>query len=369
MLGIKRSVLLRRQINRARRGLTLNILLTSGARRIDFVGFFHDALKNAGINGKVIVADPEHNAPSLQAGDENYVIPHQTDSRYMEAIVEICKKHKVKCLVPLNDWEVPKLSAHKEELEKIGVSVFTPEPNIVDKVRDKGKYRELLKSFEVKAPLSYLNIEDAVNALENNEVSFPLIVKPRNGSASIGVEIAYNVEDLKFAYELAVREIKESPLDDATYKEPEDNVIIQDVIEGEKFSVDMFNDLDGRFLTSLIRKQLDMRGGDVDRCITENPPVLLEIARRIGENLGHAGYMNTDVYYDGTDYYVIDINPRFGGGYAFSHIAGANIPAAIIALTAGNEVKDDWLTQDSDLELARHDIVVRIDKQKEKYAL
>ncbi|WP_100406294.1 ATP-grasp domain-containing protein [Bacillus solitudinis] len=347
----------------------MNILLTSSARRIDFVGFFQDALRKADINGKVIVADPEDNAPSLQVGDENYVIPHQTDSRYMKAIFEICKKHEVKCLVPLNDWEVPKLSAHKEELENMGVSVFIPDTNIVDKVRDKGKYRELLKAFEVKAPLSYLNIEDAENALKNNEVSFPLIVKPRNGSASIGIEFAHNIEDMKLAYNHAVREIKESPLDDATSNDPEDNVIIQEVVEGEKFSVDMFNDLNGRFLTSLIRKQLEMRGGDIDRCITENPPELLEIARRMGENLGHAGYMNTDVYYDGTNYYVIDINPRFGGGYAFSHAAGADIPAAIIALTMGKEVHDEWLIQDSGIELARHDTVIRIDKRKEQYAL
>lgn len=81
----------------------MNILLTSTARRIDMVGFFKDALKQAGIDGKVIAADPEHNAPSLQAGDENYVIPEQTDSRYMEAILEICKKHEVDCLIPLND--------------------------------------------------------------------------------------------------------------------------------------------------------------------------------------------------------------------------------------------------------------------------
>ena len=62
----------------------MNILLTSTARRIDFVGFFQDALKNAGIGGKVIAADPEYNVPSLQTGDENYVIPEQTDSNYIE---------------------------------------------------------------------------------------------------------------------------------------------------------------------------------------------------------------------------------------------------------------------------------------------
>ena len=201
----------------------------------------------------------------------------------------------------------------------------------------------------VKSPLSYLNVEDAKKALEKQEVSFPLIVKPRNGSASIGVEIIDNVKDMEFAYQQVVRQIQESPLDGATSREPEDNVIIQEVIEGDKFSLDMFNDLNGRFLTSFGRKQLGMRGGDIDRCITVNIPELTEIAQRLGQSFGHVGYMNTDVYFNGTDYYVIDINPRFGGGYAFTHSAGADIPAAIIALTAGKQVQEEWLHQVPDM--------------------
>ncbi|MFA1822328.1 ATP-grasp domain-containing protein [Virgibacillus oceani] len=344
----------------------MNILLTSSARRIDFVDFFNDALRNVGTKGKVIVADPEQNAPSLQTGDESYVIPHQTDPRFIDEILEICKKQKVDCLVPLNDLEVPIISAHKDELEQLGISVFAPDLPVVNKVRDKGKYRELLKSFDVMAPLSYINVEDAKKALYDKEVSFPLIVKPRNGSASIGIEFVHSVKGMKVAYDHAVKEIIETSLNDATYKKPEDNVIIQEVIEGDKFSVDMFNDLEGNHLASFVRKQLAMRGGDVDRTITVNEPELQAIAERTGENLGHAGYMNADVYYDGMNYYVIDINPRFGGGYSFTHNAGANIPAAIIALTAGIEVKEDWLTQDSDIELARHDVVVPINLQKVK---
>src|SRR5699024_5297390 len=138
------------------------------------------------------------------------------------------------------------------------------------------------------------------------EVFFPLIVKPRNGYASIGIELIDNVEDMEFAYQHAIQEIKGSPLDGDTSRKPQDNIIIQEVIEGDKFSVDMFNDLNGRFLTSFARKQLGMRGGDIDRCITVNIPELTDIAQQLGEGFGHAGYMNTDVYFNGKDYYVID---------------------------------------------------------------
>ena len=116
----------------------------------------------------------------------------------------------------MNDWEVPQIAAHKKELEKLGVSVFAPDSTIVKKVRDKESTGSCSDPLVVKSPLSYLNVEDAKKALEKQEVSFPLIVKPRNGSASIGVEIIDNVKDMEFAYQQVVRQIKESPLDGAT---------------------------------------------------------------------------------------------------------------------------------------------------------
>ncbi|SER32886.1 carbamoyl-phosphate synthase large subunit [Gracilibacillus ureilyticus] len=342
----------------------MNILIPSCARRIDFVGFFKNALRDLGIDGKVVVADPDYNAPSLQAGDNSYVIPHQTDEKYLDKIFDICDKENIDCIVPLNDWEVPKLASAKSEFLNKDIKVLVAEEDVVEKVRDKGKYRELLEPFEVKAPISYMNVEDAKKGLQSGEVDYPLIIKPRNGSASMGVDFANNLDEVQHAYDSAVKEILDSPLDDATSKEAHENVIIQEVIEGDKFSVDIFNDLDGNFVTSLVRKQLDMRGGDIDRCITENPPELMAVAEKIGSNLNHVGYMNADVYYNGKDYYVIDINPRFGGGYAFSHRAGANIPAAIIAMVKGDEVKKEWLIQKAGLELARHDTVVNINKEK-----
>ncbi|WP_163583076.1 ATP-grasp domain-containing protein [Gracilibacillus saliphilus] len=344
----------------------MNILITSSARRIDFVTFFKNSLKDSGIEGNVIVADPDDNAPSLQAGDKSYITPHQTEKNYIDSILKICKKENVHCIVALNDWEVPALSEHKGKFDEMDICLFVPDLAIVEKMRDKAKYRELLAPFEINAPYSYLKVEDALRGLARGEVDYPLIVKPRNGSASMGVEFAYNLEDLKLAYDNAIREILDSPLNEDSEKKPEEDVVIQEVIEGDKFSVDIFNDLDGNFVTTLIRKQLSMRGGDIDRCITVNSPDLIEIGRKIGQNLRHVGYINADVYYNGKDYYVIDINPRFGGGYAFSHRAGANIPLAIIAIALGEEIKEEWLTQKGDVELARHDTVVSIDKEKIK---
>lgn len=342
----------------------MNVLITSTARRIDFVKFFQEAYRKLDIDGKVIATDPEYNAPSLQQGDISYVVPAHTDPEYADVILKICKEHDVKGILPLNDWEVGQLTANKHKFEEAGVSVFVPSPEVNEKIRDKGKYEELLGGFEVKAPKTFATVEGTKKAVKAGELDLPVILKPRNGSASVGIQFVYNLEDLETAYRQVVEEIKEQPLNDATEKHPEENVIIQQVVEGDKFSLDIFNDLNGHFVTSFLRKQLAMRGGDVDRCITYDEPALHEIARKIGENLGHIGYINTDVYYDGKDYYVIDINPRVGGGYAFSHHAGADLPSIVLALLSDRDIKKEWTQEEPGLEFARHDVVTQINKNR-----
>ena len=84
-------------------------------------------------------------------------------------------------------------------------------------------------------------------------------------------------------------------------------------------------------------------------------PALQAVGERIGRRLGHRGILDADAFVDGEAICVIDLNPRFGGGYPFSHLAGADLPAAIIAWAEGRTPDPAWLRVAPNVTMARYD--------------
>ena len=87
-----------------------------------------------------------------------------------------------------------------------------------------------------------------------------------------------------------------------------------------------------------------MRSGETDKAISIRDENLENIGKVIGKNLRHVGNLDCDIFYDGLDFYVLELNPRFGGGYPFSHEAGINTPAIYL----------DWLNGEMNIE--KHNI-------------
>jgi carbamoyl-phosphate synthase large subunit len=79
------------------------------------------------------------------------------------------------------------------------------------------------------------------------------------------------------------------------------------------------------------------------------------IGETIGEKLGHIGLLDCDAFITKHGCYVIDMNPRIGGGYPFSHIAGANLPAALIAWASGQTPDPAWFNIEPNVAAARFD--------------
>ena len=108
----------------------------------------------------------------------------------------------------------------------------------------------------------------------------------------------------------------------------------------EEFGLDIFNNLDGKYITTTVKKKLAMRSGETDIAKVVENNALNDIGRKIGEDLKHIGNLDMDILISGEKAYIIDMNARFGGGYPFTHSAGVNELEAIIRLCNNEKLND-----------------------------
>lgn len=334
----------------------MNILFTCAGRRRYLLEYFKKEINN---DGKIIATDMQSTAPAFSAADIKIEVPGVYDKNYIPTLLSICKKHHVDILISLNDLELPILSQNKEKFEIIGVKLIVSDPEIIDICFDKYKSSKWIEQLGLKTPKTYFNIESTILAIESGFLKFPLIVKPRWGSGSIGLEFVDDIEELRMVYELYQKKIKKSILSTAS---GEDNyILIQDVIKGDEYGIDIINDFDGNNRGVCVKRKLAMRSGETDKAITINNPEIEKIGKTIGNSLHHIGNLDCDIIEQNGNYYVIELNPRFGGGYPFSHEAGVNVPKAIIEWAKGNDVNDDIFIPEYGKIYSKCDILINID--------
>jgi carbamoyl-phosphate synthase large subunit len=186
-------------------------------------------------------------------------------------------------------------------------------------------------------------------------------VKPRWGVGSIGLAIAEDDQELDFAFKTTEKQIACSFFAQVSAAAPKECVLIQERLSGEEYGLDIVNDLNGRYVCTFAKRKLKMRAGQTDRAITVNDEKLEKLGQLIGEQLGHVGILDCDLFASDQGYRVIDLNPRIGGGYPFSHVAGANVPSALIAWINGEEADPKCFQIRPNLAIARCDEYVAVD--------
>lgn len=334
----------------------MNILFTCAGRRTYLLKYFKENLSEG---DKVIATDMQLSAPALQAADVKLQVPAVYDPEYINVTLQICKEQKVDALISLNDLELPILAENKDKFEAIGVKVIVSDPKVIDIAFDKYKTAQWVESLGLAAPKTYLRLEDVKQALANGDIEFPLFMKPRWGSGSIGLESIADMEELDIYYHLLMKKIKKTIL--ATASVGDEYILIQEKLTGKEFGLDIMNDLNGKNVGVSVKQKMAMRAGETDKAITLDLPQLHAIGSKMGAALGHIGNLDVDIMQraDGT-YCVLEINPRFGGGFPFSYEAGVNMPKAIIQWLKGEDVDLQILQPEYGRMFSKNDYLVEI---------
>lgn len=334
----------------------MNILFSCVGRRTYLLKYFRENLNES---DKIIATDMQLSAPALQVADVQLQVPSVYDANYIDITLEICRKYKIDALISLNDLELPILALNKIKFEEEGVTVIVSDSEVIDICFDKYKTAQWAESIGLKAPKTYVRLDDVKKALSNCEITFPLFMKPRWGSGSIGLETIEDMYELDAYHHLLMKKIKKSILASASVGD--EYIMIQEKLNGEEFGLDVMNDLCGNNVGVSVKKKLSMRAGETDKAVTIDLPEVREMGRKIGENLCHVGNLDVDIMQRANgDYCVLELNPRFGGGFPFSYEAGVNFPLAIIKWICNQEVDNNILQPKYNKMFSKNDYLMEI---------
>ncbi len=334
-----------------------NVLLSCVGRRCYLGQWFREALGGSGL---VVATDADPTAPGLQVADHAVVVPRVTDPAYLGTVLELCRHFKVALVVSLNDLELPMLASARDVFAAQGTHVLGADRLGVEACLDKLATQDLAASLELRYPTTFRDRASARSWWRDRGYVGKMVVKPRWGTGSIGVEIVESGAELDAAWDLCEARVSRSIVGSMSVGERGEWVIGQQCVAGAEYGLDVVNDLGGRFVCGFGRRKIAMRAGETDKAVVVVRQELDRIASLLGQSIGHSGLVDCDLIEDETGFVLLEINPRFGGGYPFSHLAGADIPRAFVAWMRGGTPEPQWLQVRPGVVGAKADHVVEI---------
>lgn len=333
----------------------MNILFTCAGRRAYLLEYFRE---NLTAEDSIIATDMQLSAPALAFADVRVQVPAVYAHDYIDRTMEICRKYDVKAIIPLNDLELPILSQNSERFMSQGILPIVSPIEVIDICFDKLRTAQFIETIGLNTPKTFTKLSTALDAIDKGELNYPLVLKPRWGSGSIGIEFVNNEEELRDVHAMLMKKVKNSIL--ATASQGDEYILIQEKINGQEYGLDVMNDFNGKNRGVSVKKKLAMRAGETDKAETVDKPEIRAIGKKLAENLHHIGNLDVDVFECDGQYYVLELNPRFGGGFPFSYEAGVNFPKAIIEWLRGNEIDDEILVPRYSESFAKCDRLIKV---------
>ena len=281
----------------------MNFLILSVGTRNKVVKYFKETFKD----GKIVATDMSEIAPALYEADKHYIVPRITADRYIDIILDICKKEKIKGITSLIDPELLLLAKNKEKFDSIGVMIIGSSYELCERSLDKYKMYEWLVSNGYKCAKSYIDKEEFYSDIEEGIINYPVFVKPARGSASIAISKAYDKETVELL---------------CSHSE---GMMIQEFLDGQEIGADVYIDMLTKKVVSIFtKKKLVMRAGETDKSVSFKDDRLFELISDFSEESGFTGQVDIDIFDVNGEYYISEVNPRFGGGYPHAYECGCN---------------------------------------------
>lgn len=300
----------------------INILILSAGTRNKIIQYFKESLtaETGERLGRVIATDMSEIAPAVYEADLFYQVPRVTDDGYLDKIFDICKSEQITAILSLIDPELSLLAKNKKKFADIGVTVIGSDYNLCEMSLDKMQMFHWLTEHGYKTARSYVNKEAFYQDLDARVINFPVFVKPVRGSASIAVSKVSDREtvDLLFTHD--------------------ENLMIQEFLDGQEIGADVYIDMiSGEIVSIFTKKKIKMRAGETDKAVSFKDDKLFALIEEFVNEAGYRGQIDIDIFAIDGEYYISEVNPRFGGGYPHAYECGCDHMKLIIENLNGRE--------------------------------
>lgn len=281
-----------------------NMLILSCGTRNKVVQYFRKTFEG---RGTIVCTDCSGLAPALYEADKHYIVPRMTEPGYLEVILDICKKEKISGVLSLIDPELSLLAENSNKFAEVGTTVIGSSYDLCEMALDKMQMYQWLVAHGYRCARSWLNKDEFYKAVEAGEVTYPVFVKPYRGSASVSIS---KVNDKDTIEQLLSHE---------------NDLMIQEFLNGQEIGADVYVDMiSGEIVSIFTKKKLVMRAGETDKSVSFKDDKLFALIELFVKEAGYSGQIDIDIFDVNGEYYISEVNPRFGGGYPHAYECGCN---------------------------------------------
>src|SRR4051794_4948564 len=286
------------------------VLLTGVGKRYDIVASFAQ-------HTTLVAADPNPLAPAQYAATVRTSVPLIADPDYVPALARLCAEHGVGAVVPLTDLDIETLAIARADGRL--PQALVPDPEVAAALYDKYEAHLLLERLGFPSPPTVL--PEDLDGLDG-----AMMVKPRRGSGARSIHPARDRAQAEFFV--------------GYVDEP---VMVQKLMDGPEFSIDLLSDRDGRCLNAIPRTMIESRGGESIKGTVIDDAELVKLGRDVVEALGVRGPCTVQAFRDrDIGLGITDINTRFGGAFPapmYAALPGRTYPELIVRMAAGERVE------------------------------
>lgn len=280
----------------------MNILILSVGTRCKLVEYF---MKRENGFDKVITTDCSNYSPGLYLSDFYYIVPKITDVSYINVILNICIQENIKVILPLLEQEVGLIAINKKKFLDAGVFVVSSDLKTINICQDKYLLANRMEGLNIPCIKTY-DYDTQYKEIKN--LNMPVFVKERYGAGSKGTLKINSIELL-----------------DSYVQNFEEKFIVQPYYDTEEIGVDVYRDfVSGEIISIFAKKKIRMRAGETEKSISIKDDKIFEVIKYAVKKIGLYGPIDIDLFKYNGKYYILEINPRFGGGYPHAYECGEN---------------------------------------------